>query len=108
GVRAHCVIRRGGGVVVRQTAGRDFPADPHRCRDAAATAALWREPATAGGVLCRGGALRVGRGAPTSGQGTVLQQSQRHRRRLCTGRRVRAPGGRDRQARQPVRRRGGG
>ena len=43
------------------------------------------------------------------GQGTVLQQHQRHRRGLRTGRRIRSGGdrgGRDHQARQPLRRGG--
>jgi phosphoribosylaminoimidazolecarboxamide formyltransferase/IMP cyclohydrolase len=39
------------------------------------------------------------------GQGALLQQSQRHRCRLRAGRRVRRPGRRHHQARQPVRRR---
>ena len=48
-----------------------------------AAAALWREPASAGGVLCRRRAPPgVATARQTSGQGTVLQQSQRHRRRL--------------------------
>ena len=43
--------------------------------------------------------------AATAGQGAVLQQLRRYRRRLRAGRRVRRAGGGDHQARQPVRRR---
>ena len=49
-------------------------------RGAGAGAALWREPASGGGVLYRWHApRRRGHGKAMAGQGTVLQQHQRHR-----------------------------
>ena len=75
-------------------------------RAARAGAALWREPASVGGVLrLRRGALRRGDRRPASGQGALLQQSQRYGRglRACRGAR-RGARGRHHQAREPVRR----
>ena len=75
-----------------------------------AVVALRREPAPERGVLSRAGrALRRRHRAAGAGQGTVLQQHQRHRRGLRMRRRVRCRahrGLRDRQARQSVRRGG--
>ena len=73
--------------------------------------ALWREPASEGGVLspARQAAGRLDL-APAAGQGAVLQQHQRHRRRVRMRRRVRPEahrGLRHRQARQSLRRRRG-
>ncbi len=79
----------------------------------------WRSPGTLRQTLRYGenphqqaGLLRhrhaaPGRGhrAAGAGQGAVLQQPQRHRRRLRMRRRVRRADSRDRQARQPLRRR---
>ena len=73
--------------------------------------ALWREPAPERRLL-RHRRQAPGRRhrAPASGQAALLQQHQRHRRRLRTGRRVRSGALRRRrhhQARQPLRRRRG-
>ena len=80
-------------------------------RAARASAPLWRESAPVGSALPdRRARPGVATRAPGAGQGTLLQQHQRYRRRLRTGRRVRSGphGGRgDHQARQPLRRRGG-
>jgi phosphoribosylaminoimidazolecarboxamide formyltransferase/IMP cyclohydrolase len=69
---------------------------------------LRREPAPGGRVLPhrRKAAGRRDRAA-VAGQGHVLQQLRRYRRRVRVGRRVRRSGGGHRQARQPVRRRQG-
>ena len=71
--------------------------------------ALRREPAPAGRLLCdRRQAAGRRHSAPASGQAAVLQQHQRHRRRLRTRRRVRSNTlrrSRHHQTRQPLRRR---
>ena len=76
------------------------------CGQARASPALWREPASVGGLL------RLGRRAPrrgyrraAPGQGALLQQPQRHGRGLRAGGGAcrRAAGRRHHQARQPVR-----
>ena len=78
-------------------------------RPAGAGAALRREPAPDGRLLRdRRAAPRRRHGRAAPGQGAVLQQPQRHRRRLRAGRRVRSEDlarRRHHQARQPVRRR---
>ena len=82
---------------------RDFR---HACRGAP----LRREPASMGGLLPdRRAALRRRDRAPGPGQGALLQQSQRHRRGLRAGRRIRSfveRGRRHHQACQSVRRGG--
>ena len=64
--------------------GRNRAAAPPRFGRAAAPAiALWREPASAGRLLCgRQHAARRRQRPAASGQGIVLQQHQRHRRGL--------------------------
>jgi phosphoribosylaminoimidazolecarboxamide formyltransferase/IMP cyclohydrolase len=84
---------------------------PQLCRQAGPDPALWREPASGGGVLCRWHAPpRRGDGAAVAGQGAVLQQHQRHRCGVRTGGGIRraVPRLRDHQARQPLRRGDGG
>ncbi len=62
-------------------------------------------PHQSGGVLhLLPRALWRGHRHPAPGQGTLLQQLQRHRRRLRVRRGVRRPDRGDREARQPVRR----
>jgi phosphoribosylaminoimidazolecarboxamide formyltransferase / IMP cyclohydrolase len=86
-------------------------APPRLCRNAGAGAALWRKPASGCGLLYRRvEPPRRCHRAAVAGQGTELQQHQRHRCRVRTGGRTlhRPPGLRDRQARQPLRRGHGG
>ena len=52
GLCPHRRLRRGDRGVVRGAARGDVSAAPDGCRHAAADAALWREPAPGGGVLC--------------------------------------------------------
>ncbi len=81
----------------------------HARRPARRDDALWREPASMGRLLphARHPPRRIDR-PPGSGQAALLQQHQRHRRRLRMRRRVRPREGgrlRHRQARQSLRRR---
>ena len=70
-------------------------------------AALRREPAPAGRALPRRLRRRRARaGRAAARQGDVLQQLRRRRRGPAGGVRLRRAGGRDHQARQPVRHRG--
>ena len=65
--------------------------DARHRRQAGRGAALWREPASIGRVLPHGrAALRRRHRDAGAGQGALLQQSQRHRRGLRAGRRVRS------------------
>ena len=66
--------------LVRPAAGRDLPRAADARRRARADPALRREPAPAGGVLCRRQQAAGRRHRPHGpGQGAVLQQHQRHR-----------------------------
>ena len=67
-----------------------------------------REPAPARRLLLAGRRphARAVAGAPARRQGAVVQQRARHQRRPAAGAGVRGPRVRDRQAQQPVRRRG--
>ena len=89
----------------------DAPDFPRLRRPADPVAALWREPAPDRRLLCDARQAARGRHrAAAAGQGTLLQQHQRHRRGLRMHRRVRSEthrGLRHRQARQPLRRRRG-
>ena len=89
--------------LVRQAAGRDLPRAADDRRRARADPALRREPAPAGGVLCRRqqAAGRRHR-APGPGQGALLQQHQRHRGGLRMRRRVQRARRRRDQARQSL------
>ena len=78
-------------------------ADDHR--DPPAASALRREPAPAGGLLRDRPDARDRCRATDPGQGAELQQPGRCRRGAGAGRRVQPGRGRDRQARQSVRRR---
>ena len=97
-------LRRGDRGMVRRTAWRAVsPARGDR-RHAASDAALWREPASGSRILRhRRTAWCCDRGAG-AGQGTLLQQSERHRRGVRVRRRVRRADGGDHQACQSVRR----
>src|ERR1700722_16114553 len=94
--------------MVRAPGGRGFPRGADHRRRAQGKAALRREPASAGGVLRRRLApAGRGDGQAAPGQGTQLQQPQRHRRGLQAGGRVFRTGPGHRQARQSLRRGGG-
>ena len=87
----------------RRRAGAPSPARS-RSRCATARTRTRRRPSTATAAA----APRRRHRAPAPGQGALLQQHQRHRRRLRADRRVRSgrgPAVRDHQARQPLRRR---
>ncbi len=74
-----------------------------------ATAALRRKPSPTGGALPNGRArtgLRRAR-AQVAGQGALVQQPRRRRRGVSSGESVRRRSLRDREAREPVRRRNG-
>ena len=90
GLCAHRGLRFGDRRLVRQAAGRDLPRAADDRGRARADPALRREPASAGGLLCRRqqAAGRRHR-APGPGQGAVLQQHQRHRGGLRMRGRVR-------------------
>ncbi len=91
GLRAHGGLRCGHRRLVRGRAGRARAGLALGRRTAGAGAALRREPAPAGGVLQDGrAARRRGDGRAAPGQGAVLQQPQRHGRRLRAGGRVRS------------------
>ena len=82
--------------VVCRPARRDGAEDARDRRPARRGAPLWREPASIGGVLPHGrAALRRRHRHAGARQGALLQQSQRYRRGLRAGRRVRS------QARTP-------
>ena len=76
------------------------------CGQARASPALWREPASIGGLLCLGRrASRCGYRRAAPGQGALLQQPQRHGCGLRAGGGACwcATGRRHHQARQPLR-----
>ena len=107
--RPHRRLRRRHRRMVRRAARGHLPGAARRCRRrcarscATARTRTSRPPSTS-----RGSRPRRRHGAPGAGQGTVLQQPQRHRRRVRVRRRVRRPRGGDHQARQPLRRGLGG
>ena len=116
GVRAHRALRRRDRRLPRR-AGRHgtlppaaFPPHPEPPVREGAGDALRREPAPARGVLrrARGRADERGDGEADPGQGALVQQRGRHRRRPGVRQGLRGAGLRDRQACEPVRRRGGG
>ena len=84
-------------------------ASPRAGGEIAPVPALRRKSASGSGILCHGRtALRRLHGGASSGQGTLLQQHQRHRCGLRIGCRVRCPnhrGLRHHQTRQSLRRR---
>ena len=75
--------------------------------DKVSSAAVRGEPAPVGRAV-PALAGRAGLGRPAARQGDELQQLRRRGRRVAGGRRLHRPGGRRRQARQPVRHRRGG
>ena len=107
GVRAHRRLRRRGGVLPerRGQPGRRLAGWTGATWDKVSVAALRREPAPAGSALP---ALAAGPGVgeTVARQGDELQQLRRRRRGLARGQRLRRPGGRDHQARQPLWHRG--
>ena len=103
GLCAHRRLRRRHRRLVCRAARRALPGAADRLGHAAPGAALWREPAPAGGLLPHRCAAGGGHRHPGAGQGAVLQQPQRHRRRLRVCRRVRGADRGDRETRQPVR-----
>src|SRR5579883_1834105 len=88
------------------TAAYDAAIAAWMAREEGGAAALRREPASGGRLLSgRRGPARGRERAAIAGQGAVLQQLRRRRRRFRAGRRIHPPGGRHRQARQSLRRR---
>ena len=82
---------------------RDVSPPVQHFRRFAPDAALWREPAPAGGFLQDRHASRCRHGAAGAGQGAVVQQPERHRCGVRVRRRVRGSGRGDRQACQSMR-----
>ena len=109
GVRTHRRLRRGDRQLVRRSARRESACMAGVRRPARAIAALRREPASGCSLLSRcepASRRRHRRAAP--GQRALLQQPQRHGRRIRAGGGARPEGlagGCHHQARQPVRRR---
>ena len=105
GYFAQVEAARGGYVAGR--VGRDLPLSPEPHLREGAGPALRREPAPARGLLQRPrlDALLGGGRAQAAGQGALVQQHPRPRRRLAAGHRARRAGLRDREAHEPVRHR---
>ncbi len=111
GVRAHRDVRRRRGLVDGQRAHRHLrrhrlPGLGRRHLGQVRGAALRREPAPERRALPQRLRDRSRPGRAAARQGDVLQQLRRRRRRPARGVRLRRAGGRDHQARQPVRDRG--
>ena len=109
GVRLHGALRRRDRALVRRARG-GLPGAVHALVREGARPAVRREPAPARGLLRGDGRAHAPAvdGVEAPRQGAVLQQPARPRRGAPAARGVRAAGGGDHQAQQPVRRRGGG